>query len=73
MSIRILGASLMSVSVLAIVFLREMVTALPVHHSSTTAELLLSFLIVVTGLPGLAMVIEGASLLGYCEPPTRSR
>jgi hypothetical protein len=70
MMIRILGASLVSVSVLAIVFLREMVTAV---HPSTTPELLLSVLIVATGLPGLAMTIEGPSLLGYCEPPTRSR
>lgn len=70
MVIRIFGASLVSVSVLAIVFLREMVTTV---HPSTPPELLLSFLIVATGLPGLAMAIEGASLFGDCEPPTRSR
>jgi hypothetical protein len=70
MMVRILGASLVGVSLLAIVFLREMVTA---AHASTSPELLLSFLIVATGLPGLAMAIEGASLFGYCEPPTRSR
>jgi hypothetical protein len=70
MLVRILGASLVSVSVFAIVFLREMVTAV---HPSTTPELLLSFLIVATGLPGQAMAIEGASLFGYCEPRMRSR
>lgn len=70
MLVRILGASLASVSVLAIVFLREMVTAM---NASTTPELLLSFLIVATGLPGLAMAVEGASLFGACDPPTRSR
>ena len=71
MRTRVLGASLVVLSVIALAVLRAVVLAGPPQQPATTPELLLALLAVVAGLPGLGMVIEGPALFGYYEGPRR--
>jgi hypothetical protein len=69
MRTRILGASLVGFSIVAILILHALVMAPPVDHPATTGELLLALLIVITGLPGAGMLVEGPSIFGYSDRP----
>ena len=55
-------------SVAAMVALRLLVTT-PGNHRATTAELLLAAFIVLAGLPGIGMLVEGPAIFGLVDRP----
>jgi len=58
-------------SIVAIVALRLLIVASPGHHPVTTSELLLSAFIVLMGLPGIGMLVEGPAIFGRVDRPRR--
>lgn len=70
---RILGASLATLSVGAIFVLRAMLESAPANQHPTGAELLVAMVILVTGLPGVGMMIEGPSFFGSGTQGQRAR
>ena len=56
-------------SVAALVALRLLVTMQPGNHPATTAELLLAAFIVLAGLPGIGMLVEGPAMFGLVDRP----
>jgi hypothetical protein len=56
-------------SVAAMMVLRSMVTAAPGGDSATTLELLIAAFIVLAGLPGIGLLVEGPTLFGPMDRP----
>lgn len=71
MRTRCAGAAMVLASVAAIIVLRFMVTAMPDGDPATTPELLLAAVIVLAGLPGIGMLVEGPAIFGLVDRPRR--
>jgi hypothetical protein len=56
-------------SVAAIIALRWLVTMPPVNHPATTTELLLAGFVILAGLPGIGMLVEGPAIFGLVDRP----
>ena len=56
-------------SMAAMVALRLLVTMLSDNHPATMAELLLAAFIVMAGLPGIGMLVEGPAMFGLIDRP----
>lgn len=71
MRTRIVGASLVLASMIATFVLRALVMLPPINHPATTIELVLAGFIVLAGLPGLGMLVEGPAIFGLTDRPRR--
>ena len=58
-------------SMAAILVLRLMVMAAPDGDPATTPELLLAAFIILAGLPGIGMLVEGPAIFGLVDRPRR--
>ncbi|MDB5703663.1 MAG: hypothetical protein JWN66_779 [Sphingomonas bacterium] len=71
MRTRLIGASLVGLSMIAAFVLHALAKAAPPHQSPTTIELILGAMIVLAGLPGMGMLVEGSALFGDVDRPRR--
>jgi hypothetical protein len=71
MRTRLIGATLVGLSIVTACVLHLLVKAAPPHQSPTTIELILGAMIVLAGLPGMGMLVEGPSLFGDVDRPRR--
>ena len=58
-------------SAVAIIVLRILATATPGDDTATTPELLLAAFIILAGLPGIGMLVEGPAIFGPVDRPNR--
>lgn len=71
MRTRLTGALMVMASAAAMIALRLLETRPPDNHPATAVELLFAAFIVLVGLSGLAMLVEGPALFGPIDRPKR--
>jgi hypothetical protein len=62
---------MVAAGMVAIIVLRALVMVPPANHPASVTELLLAVFIVLAGLPGLVLLVEGPALFGTVDPPSR--
>lgn len=71
MRTRLVGALLLALSGVAIFMLRSLAALPPSDHPASTAELLLGAVVVVAGLPGMGLLVEGSAIFERSRSPRR--